>query len=1567
MKSFQFHPVVARWFEEKFGSPTEPQQRGWPAIQSGDHTLIAAPTGSGKTLAAFLAALDQLFRDGLAGNLQNETRVVYVSPLKALSNDIHKNLEEPLAGIRTALLASEGRDVDVRAAVRTGDTPAAKRQALVRTPPHILVTTPESLYLLLTSRSGRKLLATARTLIVDEIHAVVGNRRGSHLALSMERLAALVKGPLQRIGLSATQKPIEEVARFLVGNCRSRGEEAPTEQSKIIPLQAGQKSKIDDSLLMSAPTIQPTCTIIDCGYARQMDLAIELPGSPLEAVMSSEVWAEVYQRLCELIQAHRTTLVFVNTRRLAERVTHHLCERLGQDQVTAHHGSLSAKLRLAAEQRLKCGELKALVATASLELGIDIGSVDLVCQLGPTRSIATALQRVGRARHQRGGLPKGRFFPLSRDELVECVATLRSVQGGELDCLEIPRKPLDVLAQQMVACAACEDWEEQQLFELMRAAYPYRDLTRADFEDVLRMVADGFSTKRGRRGALIHHDAINHRVRARRGAQLVALTSGGAIPDNADYRVVLEPSETFIGTVNEDFAIESMAGDIFQLGNASWKILRVNSGQVRVEDARGQPPTIPFWLGEAPGRTAELSRAVSDLRTGLENELNHKPQYAVAAARLVPEKAQDRGGNEPSPQALPEPVGRGDEPSPPLSLEQPGVASGPRRAADWLTAQTGLSGSGARQLADYFSTAYKALGAIPSQKKLVLERFFDESGGMQLVLHSPFGTRINRAWGLALRKRFCRSFNFELQAAATDDAIVLSLGTQHSFPLEEVFRYLNSQTVRDLLIQALLDAPMFPIRWRWNASRALALPRQRGGRKIPAPLQRMESENLLAAVFPDQLACLENIAGDREIPNHPLVHQTIEDCLTEAMDIEGLIAVLRQIESGSIECLARDLPEPSPLAHEILNARPYAFLDNAPLEERRTQAVYTRRAGESSAADGLGILDAAAIEKVCAEAWPRSANADELHEALLLAGAMSEAEIRRTAAQESQGLKELNESNGLNRLNGSQELERLVSERRAGRLKNAPEFWIAAERLPMLQAIYSESKVEPPLTPPESELKRPWEPAAALRELVRGRMEICGPITTRELTGFFAVPSSQIEAALLALEAEGFVLRGKFNPGARDLEWCDRRLLARIHRLTINRLRAEIQPVSIADFQRFLLAWQRLDAEHRAEGPDGVAAVLELLDGYEVPAAAWEPAVLASRVKDYTPLWLDQLCFTGRIGWGRLSPPQNQKARPAAPVRSSPVSLFSRENLLHWLALSAEPERVQFSPDTTRVWETLTHDGALFFGELLKRTGLLPSRIEQALAELAGQGCVTSDSFEGLRALLVPPEKRRPFADVQRKRRHKAVTSLEFAGRWSLVGRASRLLPGRLALGPNDAGETPAGTGGTPAPLPTREAAIEAFARALLRRYGVVFRRLLERESLRVSWYELGRVYRRLEARGQIRGGYFVSGVSGEQFALPEAIGLLRSVRKAPLKGETIAISGADPLNLAGILTPGPRVAAIAANRILLRDGQPLAALEAGNVIPLTPDSSESDRALDRTLRLGTLPAPLRPYYAHGH
>src|ERR1044072_7480435 len=981
-----FHPAGARWFSRSFPAATDPQLRAWPEIKKHRHTLIAAPTGSGKTLAAFLSAIDDLVRLGLEGKLDDSTHVIYVSPLKALSNDVQRNLQVPLEGIQEELKALGLAEVNTRTLVRTGDTPQSERTAMTKRPPHIVVTTPESLYILLTSEGGRRMLGTARTLILDEIHAVVGDKRGSHLALSIERLQQLVSqnGSLVRIGLSATQRPIEEVARFLVG----------TEN-----LHA---------------TNVPDCTIIDSGHARKLDIAIELPESPLQAVMSGEVWDEVYDRLTQLIRQHHTTLIFVNTRRLAERVARHLGERIGEENIAAHHGSLAREQRLVAEQRLKSGELSALIATASLELGIDIGDVNLVCQLGSTRSIASFLQRVGRSNHTVAGFPKGRVFPLSRDELVECTAIIDSVRRGELDRLEIPEKPLDILAQQIVAAVAAEEWSEDDLFRTVRRAYPFRNLERQQFDAIVRMLAEGFTTKRGRRSTYLHHDAVNQRLRGRRGARLAAITSGGAIPDTADYAVVLEPNDLVIGSVNEDFAIESLQGDIFQLGNTSWRVLRVEQGKVRVEDAHGQPPSIPFWLGEAPARTHELSVSVSRLREEVGARVN------------------------------------ADEDGSGVNLEP---------ALKWLTDEVGISQTAAEQIVDYLAGAKIVLGVMPSQENLVLERFFDDSGSMQLVLHAPFGSRLNRAWGLALRKRFCRKFNFELQAAATEDAIVLSLGPTHSFPLDDVFHYLNSKGVRQLLCQALLDAPMWNIRWRWNVTRALAVLRRRGGKKIPPQLQRMDAEDLLTAIFPDQVACAENLtAGEREIPTHPLVEQTVKDCLEEAMDIDGLEHLLTSIERNEKNLFARDVIEASPLSQEILNARPYAYLDDAPLEERRTRAVFQRRWLDPETAADMGKLDQAAIDRVRSEVWPEPRNANELHDALVELGFLTQ--------EEGAGWQEF-----FAELNADRRAAVMIACTPAAPHKK---LWVAAERLPQLQPNYPNAQLKPPIVAPESVSHAVW-------------------------------------------------------------------------------------------------------------------------------------------------------------------------------------------------------------------------------------------------------------------------------------------------------------------------------------------------------------------------------------------------------------------------------------------------------------------------------------------------------------
>ncbi|MGX7003395.1 DEAD/DEAH box helicase [Caballeronia sp. KNU42] len=1408
-----FHPAVAAWFSRHFPEPTEAQARAWPLLKARRSTLVAAPTGSGKTLTAFLAAIDELVREGVASNnpLPNETTVVYISPLKALSNDIRVNLQEPLAGISEELQRIGLPSIEIRAAVRTGDATPQERNAVKKRPPHILVTTPESLYVLLGSDSGRAMLSTVRTVIVDEIHAVAGNKRGAHLALSLERLDALCVehgnvAPV-RIGLSATQKPIELVAQFLTG--------------------------------------KRPCSIVDVGHVRKRDLALELPPIPLDAIMSNDVRERVYDRLADLIAQHRTTLVFVNTRRMAERVARHLTERLGKPAVAAHHGSLAKEQRLDAEQRLKRGELQVLIATASLELGIDIGDVELVCQLGSPGSIGGFLQRVGRSGHQVSGTPKGRLFPESRDDLIECAALLDCVARGELDVLHIPEAPLDVLAQQIAAEVACREWSEDALFELVRNAMPYASLDRTQYDAVIRMLAEGYTSRRGVRGAYVHRDAVTRSLRGRRGGRLTAVTSGGAIPDNADFAVLLEPQGLQIGTVNEDFAVESLAGDVFQLGNASYKILRVEGGRVRVEDAHGQPPNIPFWLGEAPGRSNELSSAIARLHAHVDAWLAES-SLDIAITRLAN--------------------------------------------------QTGIGEEAARQIVDYLARSRAALSVLPTQDVLVMERFFDASGGTQLVIHAPFGSRVNRAWGLALRKRFCRTFNFELQAAATEDAIVLSLSGSHSFPLDEVWRYLRSNTAEHVLIQALLDAPLFGVRWRWNATNALALPRYAGGRRVAPQLQRMKSEDLLATVFPDQVACIENVVGERDVPRHPLVDQTIDDCLHDAMDCDAWLALLRRMESGDVRLVARDLPAPSPLAAEVLSARPYAFLDDAPIEERRTQAVLARGWTDPQSSDDLGALDAEAIAGVREEAWPTVRNADEMHEALSGLACITEAERHANDGWPAW-------------------LDQLAASGRATRLQvtSADGLWVPVERLTCLRAIHPVALMQPPLAPLPG-FDEAWTEDDALVDIVRARLSGFGPLPAPVIARALAVPVSSVALALTRLEAEGYVMRGRFTPGAtdatdaKDEEWCERHLLARIHRYTVRRLRREIEPVELQDFMRFLFDWQHVSADSKADphgdGHDALMLAIEQLEGYEAPAVAWEDEILPARLSAYSMTWLDDLCRSGKVVWSR---PGVRSRSSGGPVRTTPIVLLPRRHLAAWNPLMQSVQSPEPSSRAQLVFDALTEHGAMFFDELRSDVRLLDTELETALGELVSLGLVNADSFAGLRALLAPAARRNSFGRRPRRGgRGHFIGGMDDAGRWALLRRSeSNTAPGADSL--------------------------EHVAMTLLRRYGVIFWRLLEREADWLPpWRDLLRVFHRLEARGEIRGGRFVAGLSGEQFALPEAVPLLRTMRNRAADGSFIAISAVDPLNLAGTLLPGEKVPAVPGNRVLYCDGLPVGAVIAG-------------------------------------
>ena len=1400
-----FHPLVQEWFRGQFDAPTEAQTLGWPAIAQGRHTLIAAPTGSGKTLAAFLTCLDRLVRDGLNGGLPEQTQVVYVSPLKALSNDIQRNLAESLAGI-SSLAESDGSPLpEIRVAVRTGDTPASQRQAMAKRPPHILVTTPESLYILLTSESGRRALAGVSTLILDELHAVAGNKRGSHLTLSVERLCALAAGPVTRIGLSATQHPIEEVARFLVGN----GD-----------IQADGTAN---------------CLVVDTGHARAMDLSLELPDHELGPIATHEQWAQVLDRIADLVRGHSTTLLFVNTRRLVERVAHQLSQRLGEDSVVAHHGSLSQQTRHGAEQRLKDGQVKLCVATSSLELGIDIGDIDLVCQIGSPRSIGLLLQRVGRSGHSLRGTPKGRLFPLTRDELLECMALLRAVRRGNLDRLSIPPWPMDVLAQQIVAECASKEWDENDLYSLVCWANPYKELAREQYDQVIETLSRGVVSREGRRGAYLHRDAVNGKLRGRRGARLAALTSGGAIPDNADYDVILEPENTFVGTVNEDFAIESMRGDVFLLGNTAWRILRVESGRVRVEDAQGSAPTVPFWLGEAPGRTAELSDEVSDLREDVYQRLES-----------------------------------GD-------------------SVRWLVDDLGFANEAAEQATAYIEEGVRILGTVPTKKRIVAERFFDESGGMQLVVHSPFGARINRAWGMALRKEICRSFDFELQASATEDGVNLSLGPTLSFPIENVFRYVKSRKTENVLTQAVLQAPVFGIRWRWAASRALALLRFSGGRKVPPPLQRMRSDDLLAAVFPQQVACQDNAPpGDIELPDHPLVFETMRDCLTEAMDLEGLKSVLAAIELGDIEVLARDTTQPSVFSHQILNAMPYAFLDDAPLEERRSRAVALRRALPEDARD-LGTLDSAAIERAARDAWPIVRDADELHDALLTLGLLPEGDIGTGGGADNSDEWQV-------------WFQTLVKDGRAvqARYGDGRTGWVATEHVNLVGAALPDVSFSPPPSTFAEAQERPTEEEAE-HALVRGRVECVGPFTAEHMAGSIGLRQAAVDVSLARLEAAGNILRGRFTHGSDREEFCDRRILARIHRDTVSSLRRAVEPVSASTFLQFLLSWQHNSKERLLRGEGGLLDVIEQLQGFEAAVGAWEADILSSRIADYSPTMLDDLCLAGEVVWGRFSRrPTNGNGHPnrQAMTRNVPISLALRESL-PWLLEELAEDDNGFVGAARDALELLSHRGASFLPDIIAGTRRLPSDIENALWQLAAAGMVTTDGFGAMRGLADGTTQRVQRSSRFRRRPRRRRPS----SRWSVL-----------------VADTAA------------EDAIEARAIQLLHRYGIVFPEVLARESLAPRWRDLLRIYRRAEARGEIRGGRFVAGFVGEQFALPEAVDALRAIRKSRPDGRLTVVSGCDPLNLAGVLTPGPRVPAVLGNYLVFRDGVPVASLQAGEV-----------------------------------
>ncbi|MEZ6056467.1 MAG: DEAD/DEAH box helicase [Planctomycetaceae bacterium] len=1615
-----FHPIIQDWFRSRFAGETEPQQLGWPVIARGDDTLISAPTGSGKTLTAFLAVIDRLLKEAIAGTLAAELRVVYVSPLRALSNDMHRNLEVPLGEI---LAEAERQGVSIpplSVGIRTGDTPSHRRTALIKRPPHILVTTPESLFLMLTAEKARSVLTSVDTLIVDEIHALVRDKRGSHLAVTMERLAAVSERRLQRIGISATQKPIERVGAFLVGIPEHRGESLDVDESiesrspnstplvTPTPLFCGDADAIRkpvsgegslgllataDSQSTPVPSLAVLPTIVNVGHQRDLDLGIEVPPSLLGAVCTHDQWAEVNGRIVELIESHRSTLIFVNTRRLAERLTFQLTELLGEAAVGAHHGSLAKELRFDTEQRLKEGTLKAVVATASLELGIDVGYIDLVIQIGSPRAIGTFLQRIGRSGHALGLTPKGRLFALTRDELVECMGLVRAVRDGRLDVTPIPESPLDILAQQIVAEVAAQEWEVESLYRLIRRAYPFRNLSRSDFDAVIHFLSEGITGGSGRHRALIHHDHVYGKLRGRKGARLTAINNAGAIGEVDNVRVVAEPEMTVVGSVDEEFAVESSAGDIFLLGNTSWRIQGLRGNDLIVSDAHGAPPTIPFWRGEAQGRTVELSEEVSRLRSeiaehvrGTYREANRKTGESLAG-KTKSLAAPSTSTGSPS---LPDPIPRVDlrevEGSSRANGESYHDVAEPFSVSEnslkWLMAEACCGEFAARQAIEYVAAEQAAVRVVPTQTEVVFERFFDESGGMQLVVHAPFGGRINRAWGLAMRKRFCRSFDFELQATADDEGFILSLGPQHSFPIESLFPMLRTDNVRNLLEQAILYVPIFPMRWRWNVTRSLQVDRMRNGKKTPPALQRFRSEDLLTAVFPKLTGCQEEHTGDHILPDHPLVRQTVDDCFSESLDLDGLIEVLGRIERGEIRLIARDTREPSPFAYELLNANPYAFLDGGEAQERRARMATTRRTLTVDSVRDLGHLDPAAIELVVMEASPPIRDADELHDLLLsriiLPIPFGDSATARASTSQNSETSFQRQAVALI-AQGSPMLQQLAGTGRATvvTLSGGRQGWVAAERLPAARAIFPDLLCESSLTVPPS-VRQEWESAEARTELIRGLLETSGPITSREVAELTGLEESNISASLEALEGEGVVLRGQFRPegnpflsnantysgqpspaksqestedassmvkdvhspgdgesddGAeKGVEWCHRRLLSRIHRLTVAGLRREIQPVGREVFARHLLRLHGVCGDERPSGSNGLFEIIGQLQGLDVQAASWERDILPVRMETYERKWLDELCLTGEVGWGRLFPPARDpdKSPPMASItRVVPVSLFLREDR-HWLIDHVEPiSTMGLSSPAEQVLELLLDRGAMFASDLLDSTDMLATQLDGILGELTARGLTTADGFAGLRSLVREGESEsknrhsRNSARLVRRRRN-----VEGAGRWSVW----RDVEDREVEDTHDRKSSTKSSAAKPdtATSDDRERT-EQWGWQLLRRWGVVCKDLVRREPGAPAWWKLVQVYRRLEAQGQIRGGRFVSGLAGEQFAVGDTVHQLRQLRNQQHAArELVLLSAADPLNLVGVINDAPRVPGTAANRIVLWNGNHVASWQGG-------------------------------------
>jgi ATP-dependent Lhr-like helicase len=1448
-----FEPYVWDWFTSAFDAPSPPQVEAWPAIARGENTLVFSPTGSGKTLAAFLWCINDLF--ALAGRqeLRDAVHVLYVSPLKALNNDIQKNLVEPLAGIRERA-ASAGLDLpEVRSQVRTGDTPPSERAQMAHHPPHIFITTPESLFIILSTEKMRQAFRAVRYVIVDEIHALSDNKRGVHLSLSLERLERFAGRPFVRIGCSATQKPLERIAGFLAG-FDDEGRPRP-------------------------------CTIVDAGARKDLDVQVLAPVDNLLEAHFDAIWGSCYDQLLSMIRAHRTTLVFTSSRYKTERTALRLNE-LGADEtatVGAHHGSMSKGVRLDMEDRLKRGELDALVATSSLELGIDVGSIDLVCQVESPKSVSRGLQRIGRAGHLLRATSKGRLLVTDRDDLVESAVLVRAIMDGHLDTTCIPTNCTDVLAQHVVGAVAARDWQADDLYALCRRSWCYRDLTRDDFDRVLGMLA-GYCEFEGEEAPYprIMWDRVNGVLSAERSSRLIAFTASGTIPDTADYEVYLQERETSVGQLDEGFVEDLRVGDIFVLGSSSWRVIGFDRSRVLVEDVYGRPPTIPFWLGERDSRTRGLGRMVGAFRREL--------------------------------------AGRLDDP----------------HVEAWLQREYHVNGKGARSIAEYFREQRAVTGDVPSDELVLVEHFEDELGQAQIVLHSSYGVKVNNTWAMALARAVEQGHGFHPQTATTDDGILLTLAKEQAGALDpaDLPGTVSSEELEGLAREAVLESPLFRSRFRHNAVRSLLVLRAYQGRRTPVWLQNLRASALLDAC-----------RGDLDFP---VVAETLRECMNEALDIEGLREVLERIETGEVRTRVLGTRIPSPFTHSLLLLGQYGALGANAGRERRSRLMHLHRELLRQILDEetlRNLLDQEVVESVDARLQHRAGerrarDANELARVLIELGDLVEAPGEEMSLED--------------RVAGDAAamLAELVAQRRAVPVpmpttELAPVRWIATESFALyrdafavalrpdaaeralLEQIRTDGPLPVPVLAPSADDERKlerlvgsylalrlpgdgearcvatdgWVPEdmragqrsrrEARTAVVRNYLRRRGPVTKYEVMERYGFPESFVEAALEALVEEGVVAQGEYVPTKALPQWCWKTNLEEIHRLTLDRLRREMEPATPQEYAAFLLRWQHVHPETRLAGLDGVRQALAQLQGWETYQGAWERDILPSRIADYAPSMLDRLCYGGEVVWRRFGHRR---------VRRGYIGFCWRQDA-DWLVpdpAEAEMDLTQWDEDIAGACDALRRHlrahGACFFDDMVAGTGLDRRVALRALWHLAWTGEATCDSYEAVRHAQVisglsgcydlmnrPGKKGVTLDDIVRHLESRRLDPT--IGRWAPT---ERLLPDAV--------------GDEPAERARR------WADLMLRRWGVVCRDMWKQEAAPPSWRDVRRALARLELTGQVQRGFFIEDLSGEQYALPEAV---EAIRRARRRGEPamsdepmIALSACDPANPFGTLFP---------------------------------------------------------------